>query len=176
MLPQKYQKAWQFAIVQHFGQTMPDSQNPYIEHLGNVAFEVLLAAAKSPDLDIEFALTMAILHDTLEDTNCTYEMIESEFGKRIADGVLALTKFEDLPKEQQMQDSLQRIVLLENEVGAVKLADRITNLQPPRPSWNKEKIKKYHQEAQLILEKLGHCNAILAQRLANEIERYVRYF
>lgn len=176
MLPEKYQKAWHFAATQHCKQTMPDSENPYLEHLGNVAFETLLAAAQTPHFDVDFALQMAILHDTIEDTNCTYEIIANEFGTRVADGVLALTKFEDLPQEMQMADSLERILKLENEVGAVKLADRITNLQPPRPSWSKEKIKAYHAEAIFILGKLAHCNAFLAARLEKEIERYVRYF
>lgn len=174
--PVLYQKAWNFAAQQHQGQTMPDSPHPYLEHLGNVAFEVLLAAANSDAFDIAFALQMAILHDTIEDTACTYNDLFVHFGKRIADGVLALTKLEEIPKESQMVDSIQRILQLEKEVGAVKLADRITNLQPPRPSWSKEKIRAYHTEAIFIHQKLAHCNAFLAERLHNEIERYVRYF
>ncbi len=176
MQPQTYQKAWSFAAQKHANQTMPDNPLPYLVHLGNVSFEILLAAAKSPELDIEFALQMAIFHDVIEDTSCSYDELANTFGSRIADGVLALTKDETLPKEEQMKDSIQRILLLEKEVAAVKMADRITNLQPPRPTWSKEEIKNYHTEAIFIWENLKDGNQFLADRLAIEIERYVRYF
>ena len=55
-----------------------------------------------------------------------------------------------LPKDQQIIDSLSRIKKLPIEVWAVKLADRITNLQPPPSYWTTEKRKKYLDQAKLI--------------------------
>jgi GTP diphosphokinase / guanosine-3',5'-bis(diphosphate) 3'-diphosphatase len=52
----------------------------------------------------------ALFHDSIEDTNTSYNDIKNDFGKEVADGVLALTKNFDLPtKSEQMKDSLQRI-------------------------------------------------------------------
>ena len=65
------------------------------------------------------------------------------FGKDVADGVLALTKNENLPKEDRMRDSLERLLKQPKQVQIVKLADRITNLQAPPHYWTKEKIVNY---------------------------------
>jgi len=69
--------------------------------------------------------------------------LEDRFGKAVTDGVKALTKNESLPKDRQMSDSLHRIKLQPSEIWAVKLADRITNLQPPPAYWSREKIPNY---------------------------------
>lgn len=42
-------------------------------------------------------------------------------------------------KKLQMQDSLRRIKSQPREVWMVKMADRITNLQPPPGHWSEEK-------------------------------------
>jgi len=46
-------------------------------------------------------------------------------------GVSALSKDEAVPKEKELEDSLHRIREQPAEILMVKLADRITNLQPP---------------------------------------------
>ena len=74
-----------------------------------------------------------------------------------------------------MQDSLNRIKALQSEVWSVKLADRITNLQPPPSYWDKAKRIKYHKEAQLIYATLGSGNEYLALRLATKIKEYEAY-
>ncbi|MBN1301187.1 MAG: hypothetical protein JW995_08205 [Melioribacteraceae bacterium] len=52
------------------------------------------------------------------------------------------------------------------------MADRITNLQPPPPHWNEDKIEKYKAEAELILEQLKDGSGYLACRLAQIISEY----
>ena len=71
-----------------------------------------------------------------------------------------------------MNDSLKRINKLEKEVGIVKIADRITNLQEPPKHWNLEKIKKYHAEAQNIAKTLKNKNTYLKNRLLSKIDEY----
>jgi (p)ppGpp synthase/HD superfamily hydrolase len=62
-----------------------------------------------------------------------------------------LTKNDNLiSKKEKMIDSLNRINEFKKEVGMVKLADRITNLQEPPKSWGKNKILNYLNEAKLI--------------------------
>jgi guanosine-3',5'-bis(diphosphate) 3'-pyrophosphohydrolase len=171
-----YQKTIKFAAQRHTdkNQTIPGSNLPYVVHLSNVAMEILVASQKSENFDTEFAVQVALLHDTLEDTDVTFEELENEFGKPVADAVLALTKNDDLQKDTKMTDSLQRIKEQPKEVWAVKLADRITNLQRPPYFWKEEKIKKYKEEAQIILEELRGGNEYLENRLEEKIEEYYK--
>lgn len=74
-----------------------------------------------------------------------------------------------------MLDSLERINTLEKEVGLVKLADRITNLQEPPSTWKLDKIKAYAEEAVLIAETLQGKNKYLYNRLLKRIEAYNKY-
>lgn len=129
----------------------------------------------TPNIDIAFAMQCALLHDTLEDTETTYEQLKEIFGTAVADGVLTLTKNKDLEKSLQMGDSLRRIVLQPKEIQMVKMADRITNLQEPPGHWTTEKIKGYQNEARLIYDCLKDCSESLAKRLETKINDYDVY-
>lgn len=169
-----YQRALSFAATAHGAQQVPGSQHPYVVHLANVAMEVLVAAADDP-FDANLAVTCALLHDTLEDTQTTEEAVAACFGPIVARGVRALTKNASLPKSEQMRDSLARIVKEPREVAIVKLADRITNLQEPPAYWKQEKRAAYREEARAILAALGYACAPLARRLADKIEAYAAF-
>ena len=81
------------------------------------------------------------LHDVLEDTRVRYEQVRDEFGEAVAQGVLALTVDKRLPRSEQMAECLPRIRQQPAEIWMVKLADRITNLQPPPRHWSKARIR-----------------------------------
>ena len=172
-----YQEAIKFASAKHLekGQKVPGTNLPYDVHISNVAMEVIIAGFSTPNFDLGFAVQVALLHDTIEDTATNLEELEDKFGDDVAEAVFALSKNDGLPKEQRMQDCLTSIKMLQSEVWAVKLADRITNLQPPPPEWSKEKRIKYQEEARLILIELGIGNEYLAKRLKGKIEEYGSY-
>ena len=170
-----YQKAIKFAGEKHKDQLVPGSKSNYLLHLSNVAMEIIIASYNTNNFDIDFAIQVALLHDILEDTKTEFTDLESKFGFPVADAVHALTKKAHLPKEQQMMDSLNRIKKLQSEVWAVKLADRITNLQSPPIHWNTEKKKKYLKQAKLILKELNGGNDYLAKRLETKIIEYNDY-
>jgi len=176
-LQDSYQKAIRYAAEKHAEkqQTLPDSIIPYAVHLSNVAMEILVAAQHSKNFDTEFAVQVALLHDVLEDTAVTAEELTTEFGNHVTTGVQALTKNKSLPKEEQMKECLQRLKNCSPEVRAVKLADRITNLQKPPSSWTTEKKQNYLQEAELILKELRGTNEFLEKRLELKIEEYRGY-
>ncbi|MNY35703.1 hypothetical protein D3C86_1701310 [compost metagenome] len=88
---------------------------------------------------------------------------------------MALTKDDQLPKAEKMRDSLRRIKVLQKEVWAVKLADRITNLQVPPSHWNTAKKTEYRNEAMQLLEALKGGNSYLEQRLQTKIAAYEKY-
>jgi guanosine-3',5'-bis(diphosphate) 3'-pyrophosphohydrolase len=171
-----YQKAILFAAERHGEQKIPGSQIPYIVHVSNVCMEIIFAAAQTKHFNPELAVQTALLHDVLEDTPTTEDELNAEFGAAVAAGVKALSKNESLPKEEQLEDSLQRILQQPKEIRAVKLADRITNLQPPPDYWSPEKIRQYHLDAIRIYDALKDGNAYLAERLHRAIAEYEKYF
>ncbi len=170
-----YIKAYRFAAAAHRWQLVPGTTIPYIMHLSFVAMEILGACAAGVVPDPDLAVQCALLHDVLEDTRTRYDEVEAGFGPAVALGVLALTKNKKLPKPQQMPECLGRIKQQPNEIWMVKLADRITNLQPPPKHWPKPKIREYHQEAQVIYAALKDASPFLAERLARKIQEYAAF-
>jgi (p)ppGpp synthase/HD superfamily hydrolase len=178
--PDVFARAWNFATLHHHGQTYggPEEgmQIDYLNHVGSVAMEVIWALPTAPEADGDLAVQCALLHDTIEDTDATYELVAGQFGERVAAGVRALSKDTSIPdKAQQMEDSLRRIRAQSREVWMVKLADRITNLYHPPYYWKADKIAQYLAEATQIHEALREGNAALADRLAEKIRLYRRF-
>lgn len=167
-----YLKAMWFAAAAHNGQTIPDTDLPYLVHIGMVSMEVLAALGELPADQADLAVQCSLLHDVLEDTATPYDLIVAEFGEAVAKGVKALSKNPRIDKPLRMTDSLNRIRQQPQAVWIVKLADRITNLQPPPASWSKTKAERYHQESLVILESLGEASQLLAQRLTWKIMSY----
>jgi (p)ppGpp synthase/HD superfamily hydrolase len=173
-----YLKAWNFASFHHKDQKVPGKDFPYINHVGSVTMEIMSAIVRSDSVnDPDLAVQCALLHDVIEDTEIKYEKIEDEFGSNVADGVMALSKNEGIKtKSEQMRDSLERIKKQPKEIWMVKLADRITNLQPPPYYWTKNDIKQYRDEAIEIHGALKDANNVLSSRLLDKIEQYEKYF
>jgi (p)ppGpp synthase/HD superfamily hydrolase len=174
---ENYIEILNFAAIAHGEQKTPKDL-PYIAHITCVAMEVINACEKS-SLDEEkanLAISCALLHDVIEDANITYDELYMKFGEKVANGVEALTKDKTLPsKQEQMKDSIERLLTQPYEVQMVKLADRITNLGIPPKHWDNDKIKKYQKEAGFILSCLGNSNIYLSKRLEEKIESYNNY-
>lgn len=170
-----YLKAIDFAANAHKDQKMQGKNYTYVVHVASVCMEVIACLFNTKVNNPDLAIQCALLHDTLEDTKITYQDIELNFGKKVAEGVLALTKNEKLEKSMQLTDSIDRIKKARLEIGIVKLADRIVNLQEPPPHWTKEKINRYFNEAKFIHKSLSHCSEFLAKRLLEKITNYEKY-
>lgn len=178
--PDLFNKAWRFASHYHAGQTYGGANEgeriDYLVHVGSVAMETMWGLTALPLPNPDLAIQCALLHDTLEDTTATYDLVQGEFGTAVADGVAALTKNSQLPtKAEQMADSLRRIQTQPPEVWLVKLADRITNLQAPPYYWDRAKIAAYHAEGEQIYHALHSVHFPLATRLAEKIALYRRF-
>ena len=174
---ENYIEVLNFAALAHGEQKTPKGL-PYIAHITCVAMEVINACEKSQleQNKTDLAISCALLHDVIEDTNITYDEIYVKFGDKIANGVEALTKDKTKStKQEQMKDSLERLLAQPYEIQMVKLADRITNLGIPPKHWDSEKIKKYQEEAALILSCLKNSNIYLSKRLEEKIEEYKKY-
>jgi (p)ppGpp synthase/HD superfamily hydrolase len=111
----QYQIALIIAEDAHFGQTRRDG-TPYITHPMRVA--------ETFDYDQVVEKSVAILHDTIEDTIVTEEYLRARnLSDEIVDAVVALTK-------RKGQSYLQYLVVVKSNPIAtkVKIADMIDNL------------------------------------------------
>ena len=91
-------KAADFAAKKHRDQRRKDSaRTPYINHPIGVA-NILTEEGHVDDLA---TLQAALLHDTVEDTDTTFEEIEQIFGKEVRDIVDAVTDDKSLPYEER---------------------------------------------------------------------------
>ncbi len=121
-------KAYEFGARAHDGQTR-QSGEPYITH--PVAVAQTLA---DMHLDAQ-AITAAILHDVVEDTDASLEDIEAEFGAEVAglvDGVSKLDQIQFRSRAEAQAESFRKMMLAMIEdirVILVKLADRLHNMQ-----------------------------------------------
>lgn len=174
---EKYLKALKFAAQAHGEQKTPHGL-PYLTHICSVAMEVIHACEQS-NAEVEkadFAITVALLHDVIEDTNVSYDDIFDEFGLETAEAVDALSKDKTIEsKNEQMSDSINKLLAQPYEIQMVKLADRITNMQKPPQGWDAQKIYAYMQEAKFILSCLKNSNVYLSQRLEEKIGQYRIY-
>ena len=163
-----------YASNKHNGQYMKQPIVPYMTHLQGVCLEAINGCINenNKDINLEKVTILALLHDTMEDTDATYEEVKDLFGEDVANGVLALTKNEKIPYSERMLDSINRIKKQSVEVAIVKLADRIFNLKDVPIKWDKNKILAYKEEAKLILKELGFASEYLSKRLQDKINVY----
>lgn len=96
-----FQKALTLATKAHKNQFRKGTTTPYIVH--PVMVSMLLREEKAP----EYLLLSALLHDTIEDSQVTYEDIEAKFGKAVAKIVLHLSdKDKCLPWNVRKQNEI----------------------------------------------------------------------
>jgi (p)ppGpp synthase/HD superfamily hydrolase len=162
-----------FANEMHKGQLRDDPKEPYINHCERVYAMVRKLADSDKSFDADFACVVAILHDTLEDTQATAEQIEELFGIDVAFAVIALTKNKILPTPfLRTADSIERIKKQPREVAIVKLCDRMDNIASVNSSWSKEKSLDYARESEYIAGQLEFSNERLAQKLKDNVAAY----
>ena len=149
--------AYEYAKKMHDGQTR-ESGEPYYTHPVEVAN--ILAEMK---MDVGTIVT-AILHDTLEDTEATYEDLKKKFGAEVADlvnGVSKLTRIESQTREGKQAENFRKLLLAMSEdirVLLVKLADRLHNMR------TMDAVKSNDKKRRVALETL-EIYAPLAERV-----------
>jgi GTP pyrophosphokinase len=121
-------RAYVFSALEHKGQVRRSGE-PYLVHPLNVA--AILAEMKADDVSI----VVGLLHDVLEDTLTTKELIAQQFGIEVADLVDGLTKigkFSYVSREQEQAETFRKMILAmvsDLRVVLVKLADRLHNMR-----------------------------------------------
>ena len=120
------EKARIFATAAHAAvkQVRKYTGEPYINHPFHV-MSIVKTVPHTPEM-----LAAALLHDTVEDTGVTIELIESEFGSEVANLVSWLT---DVSRPEDGNRAVRKHIDLEHTAQApaaaqtIKLADLISN-------------------------------------------------
>lgn len=119
-----WQSAAAFAARAHAHQKRKTGNTPYVSHCTRVALTVACLFDNTDDKIIAAAL----LHDTIEDTGVDYEDVEEEFGREVADIVVALTKDMRLPEDEREIAYDKHLEQGPWQARLVKLADVYDNL------------------------------------------------
>ena len=121
-------QAYVFTVKKH-GDQKRASGDPYFSHPVEVAG--ILTELK---LD-EPTIVTGLLHDTLEDTDATYEELQRLFGEEVAqlvDGVTKLSKLELTADQNKQAENFRKLLVAtasDIRVLIVKLADRLHNMR-----------------------------------------------
>ncbi len=147
-------RAAETATVAHAGQ-LRRSGEPYITH-------PIAVAGIVADLGLDaMTVAAALLHDAVEDTGVTTEVIDRDFGPAVAlivDGVTKLDRLQFDSKEAQQAATVRKmLVAMANDwrVLIIKLADRLHNMRTlaVMPEW---KQRRSAQETLDIYAPLAH--------------------
>ena len=155
----KLLKAIEFAALKHRDQRRKDQDaSPYINH--PIALATLLA--NTGGVDDLVVLQAAILHDTIEDTQTTYEELVKEFGQQVADVVMEVTDDKNLLKHQRKQMQVDHAPKKSRKAALVKLADKTCNLRDiamsPPADWTLARRQEYFDWAKKVVDGLPKVN------------------
>lgn len=165
-------KAMDFATRMHEGQ-LRKSGEPYIIHAYQVGY-ILSQLETGPS-----TICAGLLHDVLEDCDCTREYMVEEFGEEITYLVESVTKVGNLKfadeKEYQATNHRKIFIAMAKDVRVIliKLVDRLHNMrtlefQP------EHKQKKIAEETMAVYAPIAHRLGI--SDIKNELEDLCFYY
>jgi guanosine-3',5'-bis(diphosphate) 3'-pyrophosphohydrolase len=156
--------ALSFAARQHRDQRRKNvDTSPYINHPIAVA-QILCSEASIDDVEI---LCAALLHDTIENTKTTPQMLEERFGAAIAEIVSEVTDDKRLSPLERKRRQVEHAPSLSGPTGLIKIADKIANLRDvahdPPTKWSLKRRREYFGWAQQVADQLRGRHAALEQ-------------
>jgi GTP diphosphokinase / guanosine-3',5'-bis(diphosphate) 3'-diphosphatase len=154
-------RALKFAANKHRNQKRKDQETPYINH----PIDVLNVLVNEGDVQDEELLIGAILHDTVEDTDATFDEIEAEFGSNIRSLVGECTDDKSLSQEDRKAKQVESAPHKSVKAKQIKLADKISNLrdmiQSPPADWSRDRKSKYIEWSRQVVAGLRGANEAL---------------
>lgn len=119
-------KAFRFADKQHAGQFRKVTGSDYISHPLMVSY---LVAAFKRSKHLEELIVAAILHDVLEDTPTSFDVLAREFTPLVASLVLELSSDKaEIARVGKLEYLKKKLVGMSSWALVLKLADRLHNV------------------------------------------------
>lgn len=130
-------KAFKLAYKWHTGHKRKKTEIPYISHLMAVSALVLEHGGSEKQAEA------ALLHDVLEDTDCTYKIVSRKVGKKVADMVQACTHVDNAETKSLENWKARKQIYLDDLVDVhhnqdallVALADKTHNAESTLRDW-----------------------------------------
>ena len=162
----------EFAASKHRDQRRKDSaRTPYINHPIGVA-HIISGEGGITDINI---LCAAVLHDTVEDTDTTFDEIEEHFGQHIRTIVEECSDDMNLPVNIRKQKQIEYAPIASHEAKVVKLADKLHNLRDIERDtpvgWGEERVTAYFRWASEVVRGLKGACSPLEQKLEEMFRR-----
>jgi (p)ppGpp synthase/HD superfamily hydrolase len=122
-------EAMMFAREAHKAQQRKYTGNPYSDHLAEVAGIVATVADDMPfpRFRIDIMVSVAWLHDCVEDQGITPQEITDRFGLDVLLGVMLLSDLETGNRAERKAASRTRLAAAPGWVQTIKCADLISN-------------------------------------------------
>jgi len=151
----KIMRTLSFAAAKHRDQRRKDVRaSPYINH------PIALASILADEVGITdtSVICAALLHDTIEDTETTFNELVHHFGQEVADLVLDVTDDKSLPKDERKQHQIDHAGTISEKARLVKLADKIANLRDiaasPPANWDTKRKQEYFDWARRVVDQI----------------------
>ena len=155
-------EAASFAAGKHRDQRRKDEEaSPYINHPLAVA-NVLASEAGVTDHTL---LAAALLHDTIEDTETTFEELEERFGSEVRGLVAEVSDDKSLPKAARKELQVTSAPTMSDAAKKLEIADKICNVRDiakgPPAGWSRERQADYVEFAVWVVAGCRGINAKL---------------
>jgi (p)ppGpp synthase/HD superfamily hydrolase len=155
-------RAADYAARQHGAQCRKGCKaEPYVNHL----IEVATLLAETTGGDDVVLLMGGLLHDTLEDTDATYEDLVERFGQEVAMLVAEVTDDKSLPKEERKRLQVETTARKSRRAKLLKIADKASNLRglvrSPPSGWTDQRLRDYVVWAELVVRSCRGLNVPL---------------
>eukprot|EP01104_Vermistella_antarctica_P008454 TRINITY_DN2115_c0_g1_i1.p1 TRINITY_DN2115_c0_g1~~TRINITY_DN2115_c0_g1_i1.p1 ORF type:complete len:198 (-),score=54.95 TRINITY_DN2115_c0_g1_i1:105-662(-) len=151
------------------------SGTPYINHPIGVANLICDVGGVS----CANTLVAALLHDTVEDTDTSFEELERVFGKTIRDIVGEVTDDKDLKKDERKRQQIIHAATSSTPAKLVKLADKLYNLRDllenPPAYWSLSRIQGYFVWSEKVIESLAGTNEPMERALGEVFQSSFTY-
>ena len=111
----------------------------------------------------------ALLHDTVEDTDTTFEELEREFGHEVRHLVGEVTDDKSLSKDARKRGQIEHAPHASDRAKLIKLADKLYNYRDlvtcPPSGWGAKRIQGYFVWGSFVTRGCAKVNPVLDQLL-----------
>ena len=157
-------RAITFAADKHRQQRRKDADaSPYINH--PIAVAAVLAI--EGDVTDRATLVAAILHDTVEDTQTTFQELSGQFGEDVSNLVREVTDDKSLDKALRKRLQIEHAAKSSDKAKQIKLADKICNIRDitsaPPADWPVQRRIDYLDWSQIVVSGCRGVNERLEQ-------------
>lgn len=168
-------EAMMLAREVHKNQRRKYTGSPYTDHLAEVAG---IVATVAPPYFADMMVSVAWLHDCVEDQGVTVPSLRAAFGDAVADGVRLLSDLEKGNRAERKAMSRDRLANAPSWVQTIKCADLISNtssivMHDPKFA------AVYLEEKRLLLDVMtsaDHRLVALARAQKTEITKFMEKY